>query len=1477
MNNNIIKSSTNTTGTGVIDLAANTSGLNRGYTNYSIYSNGQFERGQGLFFGQKLYRDFVTRSSNGTARITLSGTSDVVFEEPDRNNVYYISSPAVGHTLFYSSTGWNSRPLSSGDITTALGYVPGTGSGGGGGSGITLPIQMYDVNGLLASLSGKQPVGSYATQSDITNLQATKSPVGHTHTVSEITDFPSSGLSSNSVGVFNVTNYGVSVTGDALQNTLNFQKALDAAVYANRLSEYTNGATVVFPGTAENKIELQWPTFINSDNMMIKGEGMLGTTVRSFGPMICTMKHPKYASVLYGHFDDKFAVSGTLTNSSRVITSVGYVDRIRLGAAINGVGIQSDTLVTGISTGTNTIYINKTASTNGVQALNFSCDKFYASGNIAGNTTISNIQSGFIDRIRVGALVTGTNIQNDTYVLSVNSTGNYIRLNKSTSGFGDRNLGIGNYVSSKFISISGITQLGSTTISGISSTDINRIFVNTSILGNNINDAQILKVGPTSIDISSPALSTGPTSLTVYNGWFDIPNYWEDISLYGSGSLFPPGSGRNAFNYSETPGNWKAFRSRGNIGQLRSPGSTLSTGNPLFNHVPIPWFLYPKITWEFLLYHHDAYLKGGIIGTGGVGAPDPWFLSAGEGFDTNPKYIFDVAVTDKEQIERSVIRIMFPQNATEGIHRVTIQYDRDSQAFTTWVDGIQQTISVTMDLSPHVGGYAQMGGIDKLWGRWDRVAKWHYSEFVVGGSYSNLGKGTSILGNERESDFAVLGMACYKNSKYTVSTAGSAQIKVGGGNADDSFVWYPRPGLSNDSDAIGWLACSTTNAPLTNNEVNIHTKSWSKGGLGTWMFAYPRGEGTHGTAGAISNIFIDGFNIQKSEGSPLSCAIYTGPFLYLRVNDIKTQNFMASIWSCETVTCYDAYYTNLDLGSMIHLVHQIAFIENVKFPYIKYSAITTAGCQTHLKNFLCPSPEVYAYGFWSDYAAGSVNAGVYIEDGTINWEDFIFYPGSYQFYTQKRGDHGGNEFIMKNVTLGTHAVPYVILDDILPNSRFKGYVNFENTAIAGLSPGVKVRGRDWSGDIDIDSVAYFDDVIEYLPSYNSSIGDNLNLRATDNTSFGPPYCGGFVSDSVLINIKKPAEGGALSLVCKSNDPTGIYREGSAFPPTWIAEGKVGNSPSNLSVNTYNSIYMSGQIPWPTGKTTNLKLSSFQFSFANNTLNHLMTGKSADKRGYFKLGWGYGLPHPSVSNSILNDGVFFSSASLKVSDYFSPTDSNGFRFNKTGIPITSPGVPEWSIMLNRSATCSLQAGDSGENNVFIGKTTPIDSGFWKATNGQTLTLPSGSIAIKYVERESGWTREGAKRIIDYLLDGSANPVSSPSGANFPSTFYIGLSKTAVTSSGTNINEPTGASYARVAVTRSSGNWQELHNSVYMYSNKSSINFASPLEDWGYLGYSFISDSASGGNILHKAKLNSPVRVFAGDPALTFKKNAFQLQL
>lgn len=98
---------------------------------------------------------------------------------------------------------------------------------------------------------------------------------------------------------------------------------------------------------------------------------------------------------------------------------------------------------------------------------------------------------------------------------------------------------------------------------------------------------------------------------------------------------------------------------------------------------------------------------------------------------------------------------------------------------------------------------------------------------------------------------------------------------------------------------------------------------------------------------------------------------------------------------------------------------------------------------------------------------------------------------------------------------------------------------------------------------------------------------------------------------------------------------------------------------------------------------------------------------------------------------------------------------------------------------------------------------------------------------------------------------------------PATLYVGLSTTTITDAGGNITEPSGGSYARVAVTNNSTNFPAA--SAGSKSNGTAITFTTATGSWGTVIDFFIGDASSAGNILGYGTLTSSRTISSGDSA------------
>lgn len=104
---------------------------------------------------------------------------------------------------------------------------------------------------------------------------------------------------------------------------------------------------------------------------------------------------------------------------------------------------------------------------------------------------------------------------------------------------------------------------------------------------------------------------------------------------------------------------------------------------------------------------------------------------------------------------------------------------------------------------------------------------------------------------------------------------------------------------------------------------------------------------------------------------------------------------------------------------------------------------------------------------------------------------------------------------------------------------------------------------------------------------------------------------------------------------------------------------------------------------------------------------------------------------------------------------------------------------------------------------------------------------------------------------------------------PTEYYIGLSTTEPTMSGTNVSEPaSGAGYCRVLL----NNLSTPTNGVV--TNTANINFEESTASWGTITHFVIYDAEIGGNLLMYGALSTP-RVVEAATVMTIRQDYLRL--
>jgi hypothetical protein len=129
---------------------------------------------------------------------------------------------------------------------------------------------------------------------------------------------------------------------------------------------------------------------------------------------------------------------------------------------------------------------------------------------------------------------------------------------------------------------------------------------------------------------------------------------------------------------------------------------------------------------------------------------------------------------------------------------------------------------------------------------------------------------------------------------------------------------------------------------------------------------------------------------------------------------------------------------------------------------------------------------------------------------------------------------------------------------------------------------------------------------------------------------------------------------------------------------------------------------------------------------------------------------------------------------------------------------------------------------------------------------------------------------ASELLDHLFtDGAYSP---------PATLYIGLSSTTPNEDGTNVTEPSGGSYARVATT--AADWAAATSADPSVKTTTAVkSFPQASANWvggSNLTHFLLFDADTAGNLLAFGALTTPKPVLSGDTA-SFASGALSLSL
>ena len=129
-----------------------------------------------------------------------------------------------------------------------------------------------------------------------------------------------------------------------------------------------------------------------------------------------------------------------------------------------------------------------------------------------------------------------------------------------------------------------------------------------------------------------------------------------------------------------------------------------------------------------------------------------------------------------------------------------------------------------------------------------------------------------------------------------------------------------------------------------------------------------------------------------------------------------------------------------------------------------------------------------------------------------------------------------------------------------------------------------------------------------------------------------------------------------------------------------------------------------------------------------------------------------------------------------------------------------------------------------------------------------------------------TNYARNQILDYNFGSVAYSV--------PATFYLGLSTTTISSSGSNATEPSGASYARVSVTNNKTNF--TYSASGCVVNATEIAFAESSGSWGTIVDVGLWDALSSGSIWYYTSLPTS-KVVQTTTVVSFSASALSISM
>ena len=897
-----------------------------------------------------------------------------------------------------------------------------------------------------------------------------------------------------------------------------------------------------------------------------------------------------------------------------------------------------------------------------------------------------------------------------------------------------------------------------------------------------------------------------------------------------NGDLKDGGSGQTPLDAPlPQPGSWFGVRGRNVV-------KGIFFGNPLANGGLSGWESQKQATFDFIYFAHDRIVEGGIAGMGERNDPDPWLFSC-----FNGQLEFAMYLTDDTLINRALIRLKFPHPATKGLHRVSVQVDWTNQQFTVFVDRVQ--VNYTIEYLKNIQA-------SELFTKYNSFARWEYSDFAVcsRNRNSSLNDDTGMV----NSDYTVIGTKVYPSARYNVKTAGQAISKVDGSaiNDTDALMFTPNGtigGLCNrESTGVDLLVTNYNNEQCYGTLVPL--------GEGPTAIAFCR----------LANLRIYGYGFAHNGDG-----ITLGTYLHLEIENVSIgDGFYNSIGGMNMFVSYPLKMTNCELGSygacFFGVNSSLVHARNTTFGYVGRAAIRTAGCGTIWDGGITNDFSGQAEGFFIGYDGYSIGAGHRFENIMIDTEGARTNPRVAFFFLQKSRYHMGNKLVIKNVGYGTNSnAPAIHLDDreIFNWTNFPGQVEVETCDFNGDGPLVRVKGKDWKGTFRARRYWCADNVVDIVPSIYSQ----CNIKTLHDDFFAPPSLGAWQADCHQVNVGLPPEGAVSVWGCAKSGA-----EGSINPPVWAPlQFRPSRRKNILSGNIFPTFYMDITAVHPSfpSSPAKLKYGLLQDTSSAKILEYVLnrSGSYVHDKIQFCM-------HPlmPVRTSDLTGGIKNSPVLVNDSSLWNAA-ANGLKTSKADVVLSGPAWDQDYNVRQRPYGWVVVTGDSnwatGIVNLASGRTTPQKSGFFDAS---AVTVPAGGLVMGSSVRDGSWSALASTRILDWIFGYQAS-------TTFPTTLYLGLSKTPITAAGTGVTEPTGSGYARVALPLSGGTFKAHDEYGSTWSNSATISFATPTADWGDCDWFFLADAATGGNVWLSAPLHRPVTITAGSTPPTFLPGCLQIQM